>query len=275
MAITILPSLRGYKPAWLGKDVSAGLAVAAVGLPSAIAYPAIAGLPPETGLYASIAPLIAYAIFGPSRRLVVGPDAGTMTVLAGVLGSVVAATGAETDRVAVAGLVAITVGLLCIVARVLRLGVIATFLSKPILTGFFAGISLSIIVGQIGRFTGVKVEAEGLFRPFIELAARAAEIHLPSLLLATAMLILLLVLRSIRFPLPGPVVVVVLSVLLSLIFDFEARGIAVVGDIPRELPSLSLPAFAGLPWDRILLGAMAVFLVSFGAGIITAKTFGT
>ena len=161
----LAPSLRGYRAAWLRNDFPAGLAIAAVGLPSAIAYPAIAGLPPETGLYASIAPLVAYAVFGPSRQLIVGPDAATMTVLAGALTAVLAATPGEADRVGVAAVLALVVGALYLLARLLRLGVLATFLSRPILTGFFAGVSLSILIGQIGRMTGVRIEAEGLVAP--------------------------------------------------------------------------------------------------------------
>ena len=180
----LAPSLRGYRAAWLRNDFPAGLAIAAVGLPSAIAYPAIAGLPPETGLYASIAPLVAYAVFGPSRQLIVGPDAATMTVLAGALTAVLAATPGETDRVGVAAVLALVVGALYLLARLLRLGVLATFLSRPILIGFFAGVSLSILIGQIGRMTGVRIEAEGLVAPLVELAQNAASIHLPTLLLA-------------------------------------------------------------------------------------------
>ena len=164
-------------------DVSAGLAVAAVGLPSAIAYPAIAGLPPETGIYASIAPLVAYAFFGPSRQLIVGPDAATMTVLAGALVAVTASVpaGLAVDRTAVAAILALGVGLFCLAAWVLRLGVLATFLSRPILTGFFIGISLSILIGQIDRFTGVDIEADGLLAPVLELLRKAGSIHWPSL----------------------------------------------------------------------------------------------
>ncbi len=106
-------------------------------MPSAIAYPAIAGLPPETGIYASIAPLVAYALLGPSRRLIVGPDAATMTVLAAVLAPAVAVS-ADADRVAMAAVLALAVGALCLLARALRLGVLASFLSRPILTGFFS-----------------------------------------------------------------------------------------------------------------------------------------
>lgn len=264
----ILPSLAGYRPAWLKADVSAGLAIAAVGLPSAIAYPAIAGLPPETGLYASIFPLIAYAVLGPSRRLIVGPDAATMTVLAAVL------AGVAGDRAGAAAAIALVVAGFCLGARALRLGVVASFLSRPILTGFFAGISLSILVGQIGRFTGLKIEAEGLISPVVELIRRAGEVHGASLALGLASFaVLLLVGRWKRIPVPGPVIVVALAVLLSWLFDFRGQGIAVVGELPSGMPRLSLAA-PGLPVDQILLGAAAVFLVSFGAGIVTARSFG-
>ncbi len=268
----LIASLRGYRPDWLRIDVSSGLAIAAVGLPSAIAYPALAGLPPQTGLYASIAPLIAYALFGPSRQLIVGPDAATMTVIAAVFAMLPGL--AESDRVAAAAALALVVGGMCLGARMLRLGVLASFLSRPILTGFFAGVSLSILIGQLGRVTGVKIEAEGLIAPLVDLAGKAATIHWPTLLLAAAMLALLWAAPRLRSPAPGPVLVVVVSVALSAAFDFAGHGIAVVGDIPAGLPGLALPAFGAMPLDRLLLGAAAIFLVSFGAGIVTARSFG-
>ena len=156
----------------------------------------------------------------------------------------------------------------------LRLGVLANFLSRPILIGFFTGISLSILVGQIKRVTGVDIESDGLLRPVLELLQKAASIHWPSLVLAVAMFGLLQIVRIVRFPVPGPVVVLVLSVVLSAVFDFEGRGIAVVGDIPTDLPSLTLPQLAGLPLETLALGSAAIFLVSFGSGIITARSFG-
>src|SRR6478735_2848646 len=150
----MLRGLTGFKRDWLRSDIPAGLSIAAVGLPSAIAYPAIAGLPPETGIYASIVAPIAYAIFGPSKLLIVGPDAATMTVLAAAL--------------------ALGVGVFCILAKLLRLGVLASFLSRPILVGFFAGVSLSILVGQINRFTGVRIESDGLLAPVAEILGKTA-----------------------------------------------------------------------------------------------------
>lgn len=169
------------------------------------------------------------------------------------------------DRVAIASTLALGVGFFCIAAKLLKLGVLASFLSRPILVGFFAGVSLSILVGQIGRFTGVKIESEGLIPPLLEILRKSASIHWPSLLFGLLMFALLWAVRAFPVKVPGPVLVVVLSVVLSAIFDFQGRGIAVVGDIPSGLPMLSLPALHQMPLDKIVLGSAAIFLVSFGA----------
>ncbi len=265
-------SLRSYRIGWLRSDVAAGLAIAAVGLPSAIAYPAIAGLPPQTGLYASIAPIIAYAIFGPSRQLIVGPDAATITVMAAVLATMPGLEVAQ--RPGLAAMLALICGGFYLGARLLGLGVLSTFLSRPILVGFFAGISLSIIVGQLKRVTGVDVAAEGLIGPLVEFVREADTIHWPSLGLAVAMFALLRVTSASRLQIPGPVAVVVVSVILSALFNFHGHGIAVVGDIPSNVPALALPSFTGAQPDQLILGAGAIFLVSFAAGIVTARSFG-
>jgi high affinity sulfate transporter 1 len=268
----VLAGLAGYRPGWLVRDIPAGLAIAAVGLPSAIAYPAIAGLPAETGLYASIAPLVAYAIFGPSRQLIVGPDAATITVMAAVLATMPGLAAA--DRAGAAATLALIVGGMYLGARLLGLGVLATFLSRPILVGFFAGISLSILIGQIGRVTGLSIDAEGLVAPLIEAASEVTAIHWPSFLLAVAMFAVLQAAQMVRAPIPGPVIVVLLALLLSAALDLGAHGVRVVGDIPPGVPALALPPPGAMPLDRLLLGAAAIFLVSFAAGVVTARSFG-
>jgi high affinity sulfate transporter 1 len=272
----LLDGLAGYRLAWLPSDVAAGLAIAAVGLPSAIAYPAIAGLPPETGIYASIAAAFAYAALGPSPKLIVGPDAATMTVLAGAVAAAVAAEPAAgpAERATAAAVIAALVGVWCLVARAVGLGALASFLSRPILAGFFVGVSLSILVGQIGRVTGVPIDADGLVAPLVEFAREAGAIHRPTLALAVASFATLEAARRWRSPVPGPVIVVVAAGALSWALDLGARGVAVVGEVPAGLPALGLPHFAGLPLDRVLVGSLAVFLVSFGAGIVTARSFG-
>lgn len=271
-AFPIPGGFAGFRTAWLRTDVTAGVAIAAVAIPSAIAYPAIAGLPPEVGVYSSILPLVGYALFGPSRQLVVGPDAATMTVLAAVLASLPAATPA--DRVVAASLLALVVGVFCLIASRLRLGVVAAFLSRPILIGFISGISISILVGQIGRFTGLRIESDGLVPPLWELGQKAGAIHWPSAALGGALFVLLLLVGRWRLPVPGPLVVVVLAVAASALFDFEGMGIKVVGRLPETFPTLSFPFRTDLPIRETLLGAAAIWLVSFGSGIVAARSFG-
>jgi high affinity sulfate transporter 1 len=264
--------LAGYRRSWLMPDLMAGLAIAAVALPSAIAYPAIAGLPPEVGLYSSIVPLVAYALLGPSRPLMIGPDAATMTVIAAVLATL--SLAGPTERVAAASLIALGVGALCLLASRLRLGIVAAFLSRPILIGFISGISIAILIGQIGRFTGLKIESDGLIPPLLELARKVASIHWPSLALGLACFLALQLLAWRPLPVPGPLIVLLVAGLASVTLDFAALGIAVVGDLPSGLPTPALPSPAGLPMREVVLGALAVWLVSFGSGIVTARSFG-
>lgn len=268
-----IPSgMRGYKSQWLRLDATAGLAIAAVAIPSAIAYPAIAGLPPEVGLYASILPLVGYALFGPSRKLIVGPDAATMTVLAAALANLQFDNPA--DRVAAAAALALMVGLMCILAGRLGLGVVASFLSRPILIGFISGISISILIGQIGRFTGVRIETDGLVEPLVEILRKAELIHWPSVTLGAVMFGLLVVLARVRSPIPGPLVVVILAGLASALFDFEGRGIKVIGDLPSGMPEFALPDISRLPLRDLVLGASAIWLVAVSSGLVAARSFG-
>lgn len=264
--------MRGYRPDWLRFDVTAGLAIAAVALPSAIAYPAIAGLPAEVGLYASILPLVGYALFGPSHKLMVGPDAATMTVLAAALVNLPLDNPA--DRVAAAAALALMVGVMCILAGRLGLGVVASFLSRPILIGFISGISISILIGQIGRITGVRIESDGLVQPLVEVVRKADLIHWPSVIFGGAMFGLLVLLARLRSPIPGPLVVVVLAGLASALFDFESRGIKVIGSLPSAMPELALPDISRLPLTDILLGAGAIWLVAVSSGLVAARSFG-
>ncbi|RXF69855.1 SulP family inorganic anion transporter [Hansschlegelia zhihuaiae] len=272
MRLLQIARLRTYRPEWLRYDVTAGLAIAAVGLPSAIAYPALAGLPPEVGLYASIVSVLGYALLGSSKQLVVGPDAGTVTVLAAVLLSFGPATAEE--RVVASAALAAIAGALYFVAYFLRLGFIANFLSRPILTGFMTGVSLSILIGQLGRFTGIKIDSDGLIRPLIELAGKAADIHWPSVALGSGLFVLLRLLSAWRPAIPGPLIAVALAILLSAVFDFSAMGIRVVGEVPSKLPFPALPIPRGVAIDDLILGAVALLIVSFGSGIVTARSFG-
>ena len=141
--------LRGYRREWLRFDVGAGLSVAAVALPTAIAYAQLAGFPPVVGLYAAILPLVAYAVFGTSRQLIVNPDAAVCAMVAAIVAPLAAGNGDLSLTLAMA--LAVFTGVACIVAGVFRLGCLADFLGKPVLVGFLNGIAISIFLGQIGK----------------------------------------------------------------------------------------------------------------------------
>ena len=268
----IVAQLERYRSAWLLKDVTAGLAITAVALPIGVAYPAIAGLPPIVGLYASILPLIAYAIFGSSRQLIVGPDAATLAILAASLAQV--STGSEPQRVLVSAVFAIAVGVMCLLAGACRLGFIANFLSRPILTGYLCGISLTLLTSQIGRLTTVPVESKGVLRPLIELGCQLAQIHVPTLVFGGGVLLLLRLLRWWSPRSPGPLVAVIIGTLLSFPLNLESFGITLVGKIPAVLPTLTLHMPEGIEVDDLVLEAFGILVVSFGSGIVTARSFG-
>jgi high affinity sulfate transporter 1 len=271
---TIFPiwaDLRGYHRDWLSRDVMAGLGIAAIAIPIGIAYPAIMGLPPATGLYATIFPLIAYALFGSSRQLIVGPDTAACTVLASSLIQI----GADTvdQRLALSTCFAVAVGILCLVGARLRLGFIANFLSRPILVGYLCGVALSLFAGQIGRATNISIAAHGFLRPFIELAGRLSEIHGPTLMLFAGLFLLLRILRHLAPRLPGPLLAVILAIILSIALGVAQHGVALVGEIPTGLPALALPHLRDLASEDVALSAVGILLVSFSSGIVTARSF--
>lgn len=268
----IIGQLRGYRLEWLMRDVAAGFAIAAVALPIGVAYPEIARLPPETGLYASIFGLIGYALFGSSRQLIVGPDAATLTVLAASL-TQMTVSGPD-ERLAAAVVLALLVGILCLLSAVCRLGFIANFLSRPILTGYLCGISLSLLAGQIGRLTAVPISSTGLIRPLIELGSNINLIHVPSLITGIGALLFLRLFRWFAPRAPGPLVVLAIGVAASVALGLQFWGIAVLGQIPPALPSLTIPISPIDQVDDLILSGLGILVVSFGSGVVTARSFG-
>lgn len=269
----ILTQLEVYRSSWFMRDVVAGLAIAAVALPIGVAYPAIAGLPPVVGLYASILPLVGYALFGSSRQLIVGPDAATLAILAASL-SQASSEGSEQQRAAVSAAFAVAVGIACLLSGALRFGFIASFLSRPILTGYISGISLTLLVGQIGRLTTVHLQSKGVVRPLVELSGKLPQVHVPTLILGAGILLLLRLLRWWSPSLPGPLIAMIAGTLLSYVIGLERFGISLVGDIPAALPSLSLRMPEGIDIGDLVQDGFGIFIVSFVSGIATARSFG-
>ena len=226
-----LAALRAYRGEWLRYDVAAGLSVAAVALPTAIAYAQLAGFPPVVGLYASILPLVVYAAFGTSRQLIVNPDAATCAMVAAIVAPL--AGGDAALYTALGAALAVFSGATCIVAGFFRLGFLADFLGKPVLVGFMNGIAISIFLGQIGKVFGFRIESGRIIPRLFEFVTRLAETHFPTLAVGVTTF---LVMRAVRrfFPrLPAPLIALVVAVILVQAFALDALGVTVLGASTR------------------------------------------
>jgi len=260
--------LRGYERPWLPGDLLAGVTVAAYLVPQVMAYAGLAGLPPVAGLWAILAPLAVYALLGSSRHLSIGPESTTALMT----GAVVAPLAGDAVRHAVlAAALAVMVGLLCLVAFAARLGFVADLLSKPILVGYLAGVAVTMIVGQLGKLTGVPVTGDGIaaeLASFVEHLPRAQ----PGTALFAAGVLGLLFLGQWRLPhLPTPLFVVSLATVAVVVFDLHRHGIAVIGAVPQGLPAPALPGLGDL--RNLLLPAVGVLVVGYTDTVLTARAF--
>ncbi|GAB3844550.1 SulP family inorganic anion transporter [Dactylosporangium cerinum] len=268
----LLPGLRvlaGYQRGWLRADLIAGVTVAAYLIPQVMAYAGLAGLPPAAGLWAILPALALYALFGSSRQLSVGPESTTAIMTAVVVGPLAAGDPARSARLA-AGL-AVVVGLLCLGCWALRFGFVADLLSRPILVGYLTGVALIMMVGQLGRLTGVPVGGDTFFARLLSFLRNLPHVHLGTLLFAAAVLAFLF-LAQWRFPvLPVPLLAVLLATVAVVVFGLEHHGISVVGPIPAGLPTPSLPHLEDL--QHLLLPAVGVLLVGYTDNMLTARAF--
>jgi len=269
-----LPGLRalaGYQGSWLGRDLVAGASVAAVAIPVAMAYSQLAGLPPVYGLYASLLPLLAYAVFGTSRQLIVAPDAATCAI---VLVVVAPLAGADLARqVSLTATLSILTGIVCILAGCLRLGFLTNFLARPILSGYINGIAISIIAGQLGKLFGFSLKPQGFFRTMGEFAGKLGQTRAATLAVGVACFLLLRLLKRFAPRLPGPLVAMVLGILASRLLDLGGRGVALLGAIPAGLPPLYRPDLRWQDLQPLAYGAVGIALISFNSAMVTARGF--
>ncbi len=263
--------IRDYRRAWLGHDALAGLSVAAIQIPTAIAYAQLAGFPPETGLYASVLPLVAYALFGSSRQLIVGPDSATCAIVAATLLPLAADDPQRYSDYSV--VLALMVGALSIVGGVVRLGFIADFLSRPILTGFLNGIGLSIVVGQLGKLFGIRLTSQEFFGQIWELGSRLGETHLVTLGLGVSLLIVLMALKRVVPRVPAPLAAVILGGLAVFFLDLVRYGVPVVGVVPAGPPAFDMPSVDLKDLRSLGIGALGIALISYCSAMLTARSF--
>ena len=264
-------TLRGYQRAWLRGDLIAGVTVAAYLVPQVMAYAGVAGLPPVTGLWAALAPLACYAVLGSSRLVSLGPESTTALMTAVAIGPL--AAGNPSRYAALAATLALLVGLLAVVAWLVRLGFVADLLSRPVLVGYLAGVALIMMAGQLGRLTGVRVTGESFIGQVVSFADGLAQVNPGDVVIAAAVLVFLFTAQS-RWPrLPGPLAAVLLSTAVCAIFSLGQHGVALVGHIPAGLPTPGLPKVDLSDVRELMLPALGVLLVAFSDDVLTGRAF--
>ena len=266
-----LQELRGYRRGQLRPDLLAGVTGAAVAVPAGLAMGELAGLSPVAGLYATMLPLVAFALFTSSRHVMVGPD-GTLAVLTASTVAPLAA-GNAARYAALAAALALMVGLVLLVSAALRLGFMADFLSIPILVGYFNGIALIIIASQLGKVLGLSISVTYFFGVLREFVSEVDQIHWLTATFSLALLALVLVLKRVAPTFPGSLLAVVIAGVASVTLNLADRGVAVVGDITAGLPSLTAPEVSLDDVRLLAIPAAGLALVAFADTIANARRY--
>lgn len=266
-------ALRDYEPAWLPRDILAGLVLATMLVPVGIAYAVASGVPGIYGLYATIVPLIAYAAFGPSRILVLGPDSSLAAI---ILGVVLPLSGGDPARaIALASAMAIVSGIVCILAGVWRLGFITELLSKPIRYGYMNGIALTVLISQLPKMFGFSIDGGGPLRNVWEIgkAILAGETAWTAFAIGAASLAVILLLKGNK-SIPGILIAVVAATLVVGLFGLsESAGVAVLGQLPQGLPAFEIPWLTQADIVPVVVGGCAVAMVSFADTSVLSRAY--
>ncbi len=266
-------TVRTYDRRWVRSDVVAGVVLAAILVPQGLAYAELAGLPPVTGLYTSIGCLVGYAVFGPSRILVLGPDSSISPMIFAALMPLLA--GGDVHRaIALAGMLAVIVALIEIGLGIGRLGFVADLLSSEVQVGYMNGLALIIIVGQLPKLFGFSTDAEG-FGPELKAFVLGLDGTVgAALLIGLLVLAILLVLSRFTKVVPAVLVGIVVATVLSAIFDLHAHGVSTVGTLPKGVPRPSLPWTKVADVGPLMVAALGITLVSLADTIATSSSFG-
>jgi high affinity sulfate transporter 1 len=270
-----LRMIRQYPKAWLPNDLVAGLVLTAFLVPVGMGYAQAAGLPPITGLYATIVPLLVYAVLGPSRVMVLGPDSSLAAVIAGII---LPLGGRDPTRaVALAGMLAILTGLMILLAGVARLGFVTELLSRPVQLGYLYGIAITIMVGQLPKLFGFSVDGTGLLSQawgFVQGLARG-ETNRAALAVGLAGIVVIFGLRRLWSRFPGVIVAVGLGIAAVAVFDLAGRGVQVIGVLPQGLPSFAFPDVRLADLPLLFGGALGIALVAVADTTVLSQSLAT
>ncbi|PXW27603.1 SulP family inorganic anion transporter [Paraburkholderia caballeronis] len=271
MAIELLRGIRPLTRASALRDALAGATLASMNVPQLLGYARIAGMPAVTGLYTGFLPLIAFALFGASRHLVVAADSATATILAGRLSSMAAPSSAE--YVALAGATALLTAGLLLLARIFRLGFLADFLSRTVLVGFLAGVGMQVGIAMLGDMAGLSISSPRTTEQVRQIVSQLGGIHWPTLGISALVAASILIFRRYRPHWPVPLVAVVGGIVASSTLHFAAHGIAVIGPVAGGLPSLRLPLVNWTQVLDLLPVAASCFAIIVAQSAATSRAF--
>lgn len=264
--------LASYERSWLRGDVLAGVTVAAYLLPQVMAYSEVAGLPAVAGLWAILASLAVYAVLGSSRQLSVGPESTTALMTATAIAPL--AAGDPARHAMLAATLALLVGLLCVAAWALRLGFVAELLSRPVLVGYLAGVAVIMVIGQLGKVTGLRAgDASSLVGQAVSVLRRLGEARPATVAVAASVLVLLVVGTRLLPRAPVPLIVMLLAAASVVVLDLRDRGVAVVGALPAAVPVPSFPTPDATDLAALLLPAAGVAVVGYTDNMLTGRAF--
>jgi high affinity sulfate transporter 1 len=268
-------SPSSYRREWLAKDVVAGIVLSTLLVPQGMAYAELAGLPPITGLYTSILCLLGYAAFGPSRILVLGPDSSLGPMIAATILPLAGANGDPERAIALASILAIMVGTIMILAAVAKLGFIADLISKPTMIGYMNGLALTILVGQLPKLFGFKVDADGFLGELTGFVKGLADgkANAAAAAVGIAGIVLILMLQRWLPKIPAVLIAVVASIAAAVVFDLAAHGVSLVGVLPKGFPPLTIPHFHASDLAPLFGGALGIAVVSLADTISTSSAF--
>ena len=269
-----LPVLRGVLPierSRVSRDVVAGITLAALGIPEVLGYAKIAGMPLVTGLYTMLLPMAVFAVLGSSRHLVVAADSATAAILAAALTGLAVAGSERYARLA--GLAALLAGLMLLLARLAGLGFVANFLSRTVLVGFLTGVGIQVAAGQLPDMLGVPVARKQTLTTFLSTVRALPRVHPADVALSIGVILIVLVARRVTGRIPGPLIAVIIAITVSQAADLASRGVAVIGFVPRGLPSLGLPALGWHDALALLGPAASMFVVILAQSAATSRAY--
>jgi len=270
-AVPVTAELPHYRVPSARRDAVAGVTVAALAIPSAMAYAEVAGVSPVNGLYALLLPAVLYAFLGSSKLLSVGPEGSVATLVAAAILPLAVAGSANAAELA--AMLALLVAICFAAAWALRLGWIADYFSRPVLVGYIHGVAVVLVVGQLGKLLGLSIDAKDPLPQLWEVIKELGDVSGATVVVSAVSLAALFCLRLLMPKLPAALLVVVTAIGLSWAFDFAAHGIAIVGPIPAGLPSFDIPTPSFADIVRLAPAALGIFLVSFADEILTARSF--